>query len=123
MNTNNRELRRQYKLTPPPMGIYLIRNTVNQRVFVGASTNVQGAINRERFDLQQKSHRNSRLLQDWLAYGSETFTFEVLSTVLPRTEPDFDYKAELASLLELWREELQCYGESGYNTNRVRAGS
>ncbi len=110
-----RELTRQYKDAMPPMGVYVIRNLVNQRVFVGGSTNVEGAINRARFELGQKSHRNARLMQDWLACGAENFRFEVIDRVRQRDDPDFDYQGELDAMLQLWREELDCYGEHGYN--------
>jgi hypothetical protein len=30
-------------------------------------------------------------------------------------DPAFDRKAELEKLLALWQEELQCFGEKGYN--------
>ncbi len=114
--SQKRELTRQYKDTMPAIGIYVIRNLANKRVFVGGSMNVQGSINRERFELDLKSHRNPKLLQDWLQYGPENFTFEVIDTVKKREDPAFDYKGELAALLDMWREELNCYGDTGYNT-------
>ncbi len=122
MKTLNRELTTRYKQSPPPMGVYLIRNLANDRIFVGASTNVHGAMNRDRFELAQKTHRNARLMQDWLSCGAECFSFEVLDTVRPRDEPGFDDKAELASLWDMWRQELPCFGDKGYNTTRVKAG-
>lgn len=118
--SNKRDLTRQYRETLPPIGVYVIRNLVNKRVFVGGSTNLQGAINRDRFELDLKTHRNAKLLQDWIEYGPENFTFEVIDTVKKREDPAFDYKAELAALLEMWREELNCYGENGYNTRDAR---
>lgn len=120
MSQQKRELMRQYRDTGPAVGIYVIRNLANQRVFVGGSMNVQGSINRERFELDLKSHRNAKLLQDWLQYGPENFTFEVIDVVKKREDPAFDYQGELAALLDMWREELNCYGETGYNTRDAR---
>ena len=114
MNTRNRELTRQYKESTPPMGVYLIRNTVNRRVFVGASMNVDGAMNRVRFELGLNSHRNVALQQDWRECGPENFQFEVLDILKKRDEPHFDYKDELDALLDLWREEVHAYGPAGY---------
>jgi hypothetical protein len=51
LSVDQRELRRRYKEAPPPMGVYVVRNLVNQRVFVGASANPEGAMNRMRFEL------------------------------------------------------------------------
>lgn len=111
-----RELTRQYKDAMPPMGVFVIRNLANQRLFVGASANVEGAMNRIRFELGLKSHRNIKLMQDWMRWGPENFRFEVIDRVKKRDDPDFDYAGELAALLQMWREELPCRGENGYNS-------
>lgn len=101
------ELRRQYKEAHPPMGVYAIRNLRTGQCYVQASMNVEAAMNRDRFELRFKRHRNSELLRDWLAQGADHFRFEVLDLLKKREEPDFDYKAELALTLALWREELK----------------
>ncbi len=116
--TDKRSLRNDYKQSFVPIGVFVIRNTVNQRVYVGASRNLEGAMNRHRFELAAGSHRNAELLADWKRFGAETFQFEVLDRVEQRTAPDVDYDAELATLLELWQLELPCFGPTGYNAVR-----
>ena len=111
--THRRELSKQYKAAGPRMGVYAIRNKANQVVFVGASLNVDGAINRDRFELRNKTHRNKRLLEDWLRWGADGLRFEIIDTLKKRDDPAFDAQAELASLLALWREELDGGSESG----------
>jgi len=112
--TRNRELTRQYKETPPAMGVYVIRNVVDNRVFLNASLNVRGAMNRDRFELGLKAHRSKSLLADWLRLGAGSFRFEVLDTLKQRDDPGFDYKSELADLLELWSGELERRGGPRY---------
>jgi hypothetical protein len=112
---DKRELRRLYKESPPPMGVYVVRNLANQRVLVGASANPEGAMNRLRFELAMKSHRNGKLMADWIEHGAGNFRFEVIDTVKKCDDPGFDAKAELASLLAMWCEEFDCHGEWGYN--------
>ena len=112
---DKRSLRNGYKQSFVPIGVFAIRNTVNQRVFVGGSRNVDGAMNRHRFELTTGSHRNADLLADWRRFGAEAFRFEVLDRVRQSTDPDADYGAELATLLELWQDELPCFGPDGYN--------
>ncbi|MES2743500.1 MAG: GIY-YIG nuclease family protein [Pseudomonadota bacterium] len=121
--SDKRALRNQYKETKVPMGVFVIKNTLNQRVYVGAATNVEGAINRNRFELTMKTHRNKKLLQDWLEHGAEHFVFEVIDTITQRDEPNVDYESELAAMREMWREEYQSYGENGYNRPKTVAGS
>jgi hypothetical protein len=125
MSSRNRELTRQYKQSGPTVGVYAIRNVVNRRLFVGASLNVEGALNRTRFELGLKSHANKALLADWLQFGSENFRFEVVDTVKKQDDPAFDPRDELESLLAMWREELDCDGDCSYHTTdaiRVVAG-
>jgi hypothetical protein len=120
-STDRRERIRQYKDAFPSMGVFALRNLANGRVYVGASTNVEGAINRMRFELQRRGHRNAPLMADWLAFGPDQFRFEVLDRVRPSTDPAFDARAELDAMAELWREELDCFMPAGYNARRGSA--
>lgn len=69
--TDKRSLRDGYKQSFVPIGVFAIRNTVNQRVYVGASRNLAGAMNRHRFELAAGAHRNVELLADWKNFGAE----------------------------------------------------
>ena len=100
------ELKKQYRDTPPAMGVYTIRSLSSACVIVEASMNVQAAMNRARFELERKAHRNKQLQQDWSAFGPDGCRFDIIDLVKPRDDPAFDYKAELAGLLAMWREEL-----------------
>ena len=112
---DKRKLRDDYKQAFVPIGVYAIRNTENQRVFVGGSRNLQGAINRHRFELANGSHRNAALQADWKRLGAQAFDFEVLDQVRQNSDPGVDYDAELANLLVLWIDEFVGRGEQGYN--------
>jgi hypothetical protein len=118
---HQRELTRRYKETMRPIGVYAIRNTVSGRILIGASLDVDGALNRHRFELNLKGHRNRRLLEEWLRDGAAAFRFEVVDTVKPRDDPAFDPAAELAGLLALWTEELDPRGERSYRAPRPAA--
>jgi hypothetical protein len=111
-----RALARKYKDTVLPAGVFVIRNTLSGRVYVAGSLDVEGAMNRARFELGLRSHRNKALVRDWVEHGAAHFSFEVIDRVKERDDPAFDRAAELEKLLELWREELQCCGDKGYNT-------
>ena len=117
-----KELTRQYKQDMPLAGVYAIRNRLNQRVFVGASMQLEGALNRHRTELRLSTHRNTALLQDWRTFGANNFTFDVLDTLAKREDPAFDYLGELAAMLDLWSEELGCFGANGYNKRPARSG-
>ncbi|MBG9388618.1 GIY-YIG nuclease family protein [Caenimonas aquaedulcis] len=110
-----RELSRHYKDNPPPAGVFAIRNLDDHRVYVNGSMNVDGAMNRARFELTMRGHRNKALQADWLRLGAERFSFEIVDTVKKREEPGFDAAAELEGLLAMWRQELGSWAPAGYN--------
>nr|MDP2192120.1 GIY-YIG nuclease family protein [Rhodoferax sp.] len=99
-------LKKQYRETPPSMGVYTIRGLSSGRVIVEASMNVRAAMNRARFELDHKCHRDKQLQQDWLTLGPYHCRFDIIDLVKRREDPAFDPKAELAGLLAMWREEL-----------------
>lgn len=110
------ELKQAYKEKPPPMGVFAVRNRANGKVMVGASLNLQGALNRVRFELTMGMHRTFPALQeDWNRHGAGAFSFEVLDVLPPPEEPGADLKEELRVLETLWLERLRPYGEAGYN--------
>ncbi|AMO24679.1 hypothetical protein GCM10027034_09890 [Ramlibacter solisilvae] len=104
---------REFKDAFPPMGVYAVRNSATGRAWVGASRNVDGALNRIRFELQMHGHRDRSLADEWARHGAQSFRFEVLERVRKRDDPAFDYEAELQALLALWTEELGASGEGG----------
>jgi len=101
-----RERTRAFKQSFPRLGVYAVRCSTSGAAWVGASRNVDGALNRIRFELAQGAHRDASLAQAWRLHGAGAFTFEVLDRVKQRDDPAFDYEAELQSLLALWRLEL-----------------
>jgi hypothetical protein len=105
MNADKRELKRQYRENGAQAGVYVVRGK-SGRVVVAGSTDVNGALNRHRFELKMKMHRDPALQRDWAEHGEAGVEFEVLDVVEPRDDPAFDLKAELAALTALWREEL-----------------
>ncbi len=116
--TNKRILKQQYLETKIRAGVYAIRNLVTGRALVAGSMNVQGVLNRHRFELCCGTHRNSRLSQEWSQHGEASFIFEVLDMVKPREDLAFDVARELEDLVALWRQEIPCNGESGYEISR-----
>jgi hypothetical protein len=96
-----------YKQTFPPLGIYAVRCEAAGLLRLGASRHVDGTLNRLRFELAHGSPRDAALAQAWARHGAEAFSFAVLERVTERAAPDFDYEAELQTLLALWQAELQ----------------
>jgi hypothetical protein len=115
---NKKDLKREYKENPRPMGVFQIRNLTNEKVFVGSSMNLEGIFNRSGFQLKMDGHPNKALQKDWNELGADKFAFEVLEELPPRENPGYDYKADLEVLEDLWLEKLEPYDDKGYNERK-----
>lgn len=113
---DKKELKNQYKHTLRPMGVYQIRNKLNEKIFVGSSINLDGIKNRNKFQLKLGSHPNRILQKDWEEFDEEDFIFEVLEELEPRE--GMDIPKELEYLEDLWMEKLQPFGTNGYNLKK-----
>jgi len=115
---NKKELKKQYKQSLPPMGIYRIKNLVNGKIFVGSSLNLHGKSNSFKFQLKSGLHVNSELQRDFNQFGEENFVFEVVDTLEPKEDPSYNYNDDLKVFLEMWLEKLQSYDRVGYNKKK-----
>lgn len=102
-----RELTRQYKQAFPPMGVYAVRCDAAGLLRLHSSRNVEGAMNRLRFELDRGTLRDKALQKAWNKHGPDAFRLDVIDRVKERDDPAFDYDAELAALLSLWQAELE----------------
>lgn len=100
------------------MGVFVIRNLANEKVFVGSSMNLDAMFNRIRFQLYAGAHPNKPLETDWKHYGTGKFEFEVLEELFPREDPNYNYADDLETLEDLWLEKLEPYGDRGYNERK-----
>lgn len=118
---SRKDIKREYKERPKPAGVFQIKNTVNGKLLLGSSLNLEGPLNAHQFMLTIGRHRNKVLQQEWNEYGPDKFVFEILEVVQVKDDPNFNLNDELILLEQIWVEELQPFGERGYNTNtRIR---
>ena len=118
MDHRSKKLKQEYKLAKRPMGVFLIRNTTNNKVFVVSGIDLQGIINRHKFELSAGGHKNLELQRDWNELGSAMFEIEIVDQMEPLDDPGFDARRELAFMEEMWLEKLQPYDERGYNKRK-----
>ena len=114
---SKQDLKREYKERKKPAGIFQVKNTVNGKVLLGSSLNLEGPLNGHKFMLAIGSHRNEELQREWNAFGPGAFVFEVLEVVQVKDDPDFNLEDELTILEQIWLEKLQPFGRRGYNTD------
>ena len=115
MSKTRAELKKAYKATRVPMGVYQLRNTVNGKLLVEVSLDMRAKFGRHQFELKMSSHRNRALQRDWDAHGSDCFVFEVLEELEPLDDAGYDPAADLELLEQMWIDKLRPYGDKGYN--------
>jgi hypothetical protein len=102
-----KELKEEYKLMKPEMGVFIIRCKLNPKSYIGKTPNLKGAMNSIQFQLKLGSCRNQELQQLWKESGEANFTIEVLDTL--KYDPDetkTDYSDDLEMLKTIWKEKL-----------------
>jgi hypothetical protein len=108
MKTNaKKELISQYKEREVIGGVYVIRNTLNNKALFAATTDLRASKNR--FDFSQKTGScvDSKLQTDWSRQGGAAFVFEVLEDLNKgEKQSKEDFKDDIEVLEEMWLEEL-----------------
>src|ERR1700704_1105092 len=98
MDKEKKQLKKNYQQDRRPMGVFLIRNNLSDKVFLGAGIDLQGLINRHKFQLKNGTHPNKSLQADWNKLGDSNFAVEILDELKPPNDPAFDPRAELTVL-------------------------
>ncbi|MEP6818940.1 MAG: GIY-YIG nuclease family protein [bacterium] len=119
MKSNHKQLKKNYQQTPRAIGVFLIRNNLNDKVFLAAGVDLNGLINRHKFQLTNGNHANKKLQSDWNQFGGNNFAFEIVDELSPRADAGVDLRAEVEFLEKLWLEKLQPFGERGYNEPKL----
>src|SRR6267142_1998206 len=119
MNQDSKRLKQAYKTSKKPMGVFLIRNTVSDKIFLASGLDLRGIINRHKFQLSIGSHQNKALQHDWNELDSTRFEFEILDQMEPTGEASFDSRRELTFMEQMWLEKLKPFGERGYNEKQL----
>jgi hypothetical protein len=110
-----KELKQQYKLMKPDMGIFIIRPKEGRKCYIQATGDLRGVMNGTLARLGGGIHPNRELLAEWIAHGSEYFTVEILERLpYDKDESKTDYNEDLALLEMIWEEKLKNQGYELY---------
>lgn len=60
------------------IGVYLIRNRINGKVYVGSSVNIRARLNKHRTQLDRGVHPNEFLQRSYGLYGADAFEFGMI---------------------------------------------
>lgn len=89
-------------------GIYEIRNTSNNKLYIGSSIDISKRFKQHIQSLKNNKHHNKYLQSAWNKYGEDSFTFKVVEVV--------DDECLLFSAEQKWINATKCFdGNIGYN--------
>ena len=109
-----KELRRQFEEVPIEAGVYEVKNTENQKSFIGKTPNLK-TLNGMKHILNMGANNNKELQADWNQFGQEAFTFTILEVLEKSEDPSFNEKKALGQLEGKWLSDKQPFGQRGYN--------
>jgi len=102
-----KELQAQYKEREITGGVFAIKNTLNNKMLLAATTDMQASKNRFEFAQKTGSCVDMKLKNDWNTQGAGQFVLEILEELLKGdTQTDKEFKADVELLKELWLEKL-----------------
>lgn len=115
VDERKRALRQQYKLEGRTAGVFRVRNLVTGAVFLGSALDINGPLNRIRFQLEHGSYRDRTLQADFDRYGGEAFAFEIVARVEPAGRTPAEIERELEKEEAAWAATLD--PANTYNTS------
>ena len=101
------EIKRAYKQSKRPMGVYRIRNSENDKVYIGFATDLEARFNRHKIELKFGNHRNKELQKLWNSFGESAFEFEILDVLDQEEDTQTNPDEELHLLTEMWIQKLK----------------
>jgi hypothetical protein len=87
--------------------VFVIRNTLTDKLLLDATADLQGSKNRFAFAQQTGSCTDLKLQGDWAKQGASAFALEVLEELAKsETQTDAEFAADIKCLKEMWAEKL-----------------
>ena len=106
-NKSKKELQAQYKEREIIGGICAIKNTLNNKILLEGTTDLQASKNRFEFSQKTGSCVHMKLQSDWSKQDGGQFIFEVIEELKKGdTQTAEEFKADIDVLMEIWLEKL-----------------
>jgi len=110
-----KELKNKYKEMKFTIGVFQVRNTKNNKIFISSSTDINAHWNRYKFQLDFGSHINKELQKEWNEFGEESFVFEILSELEQDDDLNINYSKEVKELENMIIDDLKQKNIELYN--------
>ncbi|MDO5562635.1 MAG: GIY-YIG nuclease family protein [Synergistaceae bacterium] len=101
-------LQSAYKNRTVTGGIYYVKCSGNQRIWIRSTTDIEGTRNKVMFSLKMKGPPEPAMLRECSEYGWESFSFGVLEELKKKeAQTDKEFADNIATLLEIWLEKYE----------------
>ena len=108
-----KEIQSQYKEREIIGGVYAIRNTLKNKLYLDADIDLRGKKNRFEFAVKTGAGVYLKLQNDWAEQKGGHFAFEVLEELKKgEGQPISGFKADIELLKQMWLEKMS--GENLY---------
>ena len=108
-----KEIQAEYKERGIIGGVYVIKNTLKNKLYLDTATDLQGSKNRFEFAVKTGSCVHPKLQVDWAEQKAKHFSFEVLEELVQGENQSMaDFKDDVEVLKQIWLEKLT--GENFY---------
>ena len=102
-----RTLKNEYKQRNATGGIYRVTNRQNGKYLLDSTTNIQAKQNSFNFMVLSGSCFHHKIQEDWEAFGSQAFIFEILEVMEKKKEQSQnEFIDDLKMLQQMWSEKL-----------------
>ena len=112
---SKKAIKDRFKEIKLKIGVFQIKNTLNDKILIESSTDLVSIWNKYTFQLNGGLHQNSSLQKEWIEFGQENFTYDILSEIKQDESKTIDYRKEAKLLAKLFIDEMQPFDDRGYN--------
>lgn len=103
-----KDLLNSYKNRTIIGGVYCIKCSGNQRMWIRSTTDMEGSRNRALFSLKMKGAPEPAMLRECTEYGWESFSFIMLEELKKKkTQTEKEFADDISTLLEIWLEKYE----------------
>lgn len=107
-NRSKKDLKNNYLSRKIIGGVYLVKCSGNDRIWIKSTKDMKGLKNRFEFSIQVNSCPQADMYAEWNRYGAKSFSFTILEEIEKGdTQTEQEFNNDMGILLEIWIEKYR----------------